>query len=280
VAKKGHENKAPLVLWWTYIEMIELLFGRVKNKNGQRMNRLMGSIWGFLYNHSDVVEDYDSITYFIDNMFSVAAAVSHHFEKGQYLMREQEIDELRRFASNTTAIIESLPEEIRAAARALLNKDEVKRLFDHVETAGTEVPFVLLPPNQLYAYRKQAAKFQWDDRQNIINPETGEAWRYHTNAFEFLRVHFRKWLRTTEEADLLKPGLTREDIGEGDDSLHAHLKRKISLEGLPSWLDLPTGAQARLRAITDPLERIKLQGRREYNQRLGEQFRKRHRLGD
>ena len=45
-----------------------------------------------------------------------------------------------------------------------------------------------------------------------------------------------------------------------DPSLHAHLKTKISREGgMPRWLDVPSGPDARARAITDPTGRAELE---------------------
>lgn len=108
-------------------------------------------------------------------------------------------------------------------------------------------PFPVMSEDGLESFKKHAKKNQWNDRQK-------RGWPYHTNAFKYLHVTYGQWI----------PGLTREHLASADPSLHAHLKKKISLEGMPEWLDVPSGPDARKRAITDPNERAKLEMAREY----------------
>jgi uncharacterized protein affecting Mg2+/Co2+ transport len=117
-------------------------------------------------------------------------------------------------------------------------------------------PFKLLPDKAVAAFMEHAKSHQWNDRQE-------KGWPYHTNAFKFLHVTHGKFI----------PGLTRDLIAAGDDSLAKHLNRKISMEGLPPWLDLPTGAEAKLRAINDPIERGKVLGVREFFREQKQRYR-------
>jgi tetratricopeptide (TPR) repeat protein len=122
-----------------------------------------------------------------------------------------------------------LTKSLERAATALLDASEPK-------------PFAILSERQVAAMIKHAKKHPWDERQK-------RGWAYHTNAFIYLQIVYARWI----------PGLTREMLAEADESLHKHLTRKISIEGLPEFLDVPTGAEARLRNISDASERSELE---------------------
>jgi hypothetical protein len=111
-----------------------------------------------------------------------------------------------------------------------------------------EGPFPILSGRTVKAIIAHGKKHPWDDRREQV-------WPYHTNAFVYVHITYRKWVNR---------GLTREILAQADPSLHTNLTRKISLEGLPGWLDLPTGSEAKLRSITDPIKRAKLEGVREF----------------
>jgi len=107
-----------------------------------------------------------------------------------------------------------------------------------------EQPFPVLSDREVKAIIAHGKKHPWDDRRE-------KGWPYHTNAFVYVHIIYRKWVNR---------GLTREILAWSDPALHAHLNTKISREGgMPEWLDVPSGPEARARAITDPKERAELE---------------------
>jgi len=104
-------------------------------------------------------------------------------------------------------------------------------------------PFPILTEREIKAAIAHGKKHQWDDRRE-------QGWPYHTNAFAFVHITYQRWVNR---------GLNREILAQADPSLSAHLYKKISVDGLPGWLDLPTGAEARARSIADPKERAELE---------------------
>jgi tetratricopeptide (TPR) repeat protein len=106
-----------------------------------------------------------------------------------------------------------------------------------------EQPFPILPERTVNAIVAHGKKYPWDERKD-------RGWPYHTNAFVYVHITYRKWVNL---------GLTREMLAWADPALHAHLKTKISREGLPGWLDVPSGPEARARAIVDPTKRAELE---------------------
>jgi tetratricopeptide (TPR) repeat protein len=112
-----------------------------------------------------------------------------------------------------------------------------------------EQPFPILPERTVKAIVAHGKKHPWDDRKK-------QGWPYHTNAFVYVHITYRKWVNR---------GLTREILAWADPGLHAHLNIKINREGgLPAWLDVPSGPEAKLRSIADPVKRAKLEGVREF----------------
>ncbi len=106
-----------------------------------------------------------------------------------------------------------------------------------------EPPFPILSESEVKAIIAHGKKNQWDNRDK-------RGWHYHTNAFKYVHVTYRRWVNR---------GLTREILKWADPSLHRHLKTKITREGgMPVWIDCPSGPDARMRAITDPIERAEL----------------------
>lgn len=132
----------------------------------------------------------------------------------------------------------------------IITKDELRELIG--DTAAllldrlsheAEPPFPLLSEAEIKAIVAHGKKNRWDDREK-------RGWHYHTNAFKYVHVTYRRWVNR---------GLTREILKWADPSLHAHLKTKITREGgIPAWLDVPSGPDARIRAIPDPTERAEL----------------------
>ncbi|WP_139017288.1 hypothetical protein [Bradyrhizobium sp. STM 3809] len=107
-----------------------------------------------------------------------------------------------------------------------------------------EKPFTLLSPDEIKEVIAHGKKNPWSKRHK-------RGWPYHTNAFKFLHITYRRWVNR---------GLSRDVIAKADPGLYSALNVKISKtpEGLPQWLDVPTGAEARMRAIKDPSDREKL----------------------
>jgi len=126
-------------------------------------------------------------------------------------------------------------------------KEQAALLTERVGQAK-EPPFPVLSERAVEAVIAHGKKHQWDDRKE-------HGWPYHTNAFAFVHITYQRWVNR---------GLNREILAQADPSLSSHLYKKISVEGLPGWLDLPTGPEARMRSIADPTERTKLEGVREF----------------
>ncbi len=128
-----------------------------------------------------------------------------------------------------------------------------------------EKPFKLPSKREVAAIIAHGKKFSWDTR-------TERGWPYHANAFKYLHVTYARWIGR---------GLTRDHIASADKSLAAHLRKKISVEGMPKWLDVPTGAEARLRATTDAMQRGMILGVREFFRKQKQRYRSRKAtLGD
>ncbi|WP_426424152.1 hypothetical protein [Bradyrhizobium genosp. A] len=125
--------------------------------------------------------------------------------------------------------------------RALI-AETAAALVDRLSTSQ-ELPFPILSEAEVKEIIAYAKMYQWDARKE-------QGWPYHVNAFLYLHIIYRKWVNR---------GLTREILAWADPSLHAHLKTKISRQGLPVWLDLPSGPEGRARAITDPAKRAELE---------------------
>jgi tetratricopeptide (TPR) repeat protein len=148
--------------------------------------------------------------------------------------------ELRKFVSEQAALLTERLSQPENTPFPILNDRTVKSIIAH----GKEHP--------------------WDDRKE-------QGWPYHTNVFLYVQITYRKWINR---------GLTREILKSADSALYVNLIRKISLEGLPEWLDLPTGSEARARAITDPAERAELEIVRKHQRRRWHEHVQRKGQGD
>lgn len=140
--------------------------------------------------------------------------------------------------------------------------DAAREMASRFETSPA---FPLLSDKEIAAVKAHAKKNLWADRSK-------RGWDYHTNVFKFLHITYRVWVNR---------GLTREIISKADPALHAALNVKMTKEGgMPEWLDVPTGAEARLRAITDPTERLELELFRKRQRRIQREHAARKSLGD
>ncbi|GLR86530.1 hypothetical protein GCM10007857_32410 [Bradyrhizobium iriomotense] len=126
-------------------------------------------------------------------------------------------------------------------------RDEATLLTERLSQPKDQ-PFPILSEKDVKAIIAHGKRNSWDERAE-------RDWSYHTNAFKYVHIIYNRWLNR---------GLTREILARADSSLHIQITRKISLEGLPAWLDLPTGSEAKLRSITDPIERTKMEVVREF----------------
>jgi hypothetical protein len=106
-------------------------------------------------------------------------------------------------------------------------------------------PLPVLTAKQLRDIKEHAKKRPWSKRR-----EFGYAWR--TNVFEFVAAEYIRWI----------PGLTQAHLMV-DVELHRFLLTQVCLQGLPKWLDVPAEREARIRNITDPVERAQRMGWRE-----------------
>src|SRR5258708_1941363 len=130
-------------------------------------------------------------------------------------------------------------------------------LLTHDLREAEEKPFKLPSKLEGAAVIAHGKKFSWDTR-------TERGWPYTANAFKYLHVTYARWIGR---------GLTRDHIASADKSLAAHLRKKISVEGMPKWLDVPTGAEAKLRATTDAMRRGMILGVREFFRKQKQRYR-------
>lgn len=120
------------------------------------------------------------------------------------------------------------------------------RRGDPAAPIGAEKP----PPpklsqRQLTAIKKRARERPWSKRP-----------RHRMSAFEWVRDNYAEWI----------PGLLQSHL-KADPALYGAFSARVSREGLPDWLDVPSEPDARLRQISDPAERQELLMSREFTKR-------------
>jgi hypothetical protein len=120
-------------------------------------------------------------------------------------------------------------------------------------------PFPLMTDRQIEAVIEQGRKHPWAKRQE-------DGWSYYTDVFDYIEKIYGKFIGK---------GLTRAIIKRADLALYVQMIRNIGR--LPARLDIPIGAEARLRAITDPTERNVVETVRAYQRNLKRQARARKR---
>lgn len=121
--------------------------------------------------------------------------------------------------------------------------------------ARIKPPVPELNATQIAAVKKHAEKRPWKKRR-----EFGYGWK--TNVFEFVRAEYGKWI----------PGLIQSHL-KADSELYRFFTTQVSLGGLPDWLDVPSERAARIRNITDPLERTERKAWREHERKRSRQRR-------
>ena len=107
----------------------------------------------------------------------------------------------------------------------------------------TEALAVAKPPvrrlgsNEIEAIRLQAKKHPWSGRPT-----------HRYSAFEWVQKYYGQWI----------PGLLQHHLKFDRSSLYEAFAKRVSREGLPEWLDLPTEDEAELRNEPDPLQRARI----------------------
>jgi tetratricopeptide (TPR) repeat protein len=158
-----------------------------------------------------------------------------------------------------------LPKRVITEAELRKHISEQAALLKERLSQPEDPPFPILDDRTVKAIITHGKKNPWDDRKE-------RGWSYHTNAFVYVLITYRKWVNR---------GLTREIIAWADPALHAHLKTKITREGgLPGWLDLPSGPEARIRAITNPEDRAELETFRKIQRQIQRRHVARKAAGD
>jgi tetratricopeptide (TPR) repeat protein len=186
---------------------------------------------------------------------------------GEVVQKSIEV-EILKYYNLTLQDLENLSDKLDLP----ITMPDVKQLMSETAALLTEnlreaeeKPFKLPTKRDVAAIIAHGKKFSWDTR-------TERGWPYHANAFKYLHVTYACWIGR---------GLTRDHIASADKSLAAHLRKKISMEGMPKWLDVPTGAEARLRATTDAMQRGMILGVREFFRKQKQRYRSRKAtLGD
>jgi hypothetical protein len=117
--------------------------------------------------------------------------------------------------------------------------------------AVTNPPIPKLTARQIEAIQRHAERHSWSER--------GDDGR---TPFEWVRDYYGKWI----------PGLLQHHL-KCDPLLYDAFAKRVSREGLPEGLDVPTKDEAELRAIHDPLERAKVLATRVLNRTRMRQFR-------
>lgn len=95
--------------------------------------------------------------------------------------------------------------------------------------------FPVLSTSEVNAVLEHGKTHTWNTR-------TKRGFGYHTDVFEYVRDTYSDWI----------PGLTQELLFESDSSIESYYKKRKSEVGLPSWLFIPAGAEARDLLEADP----------------------------
>jgi hypothetical protein len=113
-------------------------------------------------------------------------------------------------------------------------------------------PFPVLSDEQVLAIIARGKQEPWDTRAQ-------RGWPPTTSAFDYVAQVYKKWFGR---------GLTRRHLVDADKPLHRHLQKKISIAKkrgrMPVAWDVPTGPEARMRAITDPEKLAAVKAVREF----------------
>jgi hypothetical protein len=159
--------------------------------------------------------------------------------------------------------VEKLLGEItRTAVRETLERIQ-KRAYvpKHTEAIETKKKTAIIPPSNLLelntknntsgrnegkllrSKKKTFPALSAADIEAVLERGTTQPWStrtergfaYHTDVFEYVRDTYGNWI----------PGLTQELLFQADSSIESSYKTKKSKNGLPQWLFIPAGAEAR-----------------------------------
>ena len=139
------------------------------------------------------------------------------------------------------ATVDSIVAKDYTSNRALgLRGRENKETGTGEQTEGELLPsnkenFRSLPRAEIEALLAHGKTHTWNTRVK-------RGFSYHTDVFEYVRDTYRHWI----------PGLTQELLFEADSSIESYYKKRKSEAGLPPWLFIPAGAEARDLVEADP----------------------------
>ena len=144
-------------------------------------------------------------------------------------------------------LIGGLQEEHVPAVRAAWERLQRKaKAPAHVAASGAGGVAALPRVKDDPAFRAHAAVHQWESRR-----ERGLPWRM--DVFEFIRDTYTRWLGH---------GLMRSDLRAVDKPLWVALCKRLKTDALPSWLPLPTEAEAKLDSIQNQTSQKLMQNAR------------------
>jgi tetratricopeptide (TPR) repeat protein len=125
---------------------------------------------------------------------------------------------------------------------ALIQAELTKKRPRRREVEQTKPPLPVLTEKQIAAIARRAKQRPWSKRPT-----------HRMSAFEWVRDNFGEWI----------PGLLQSHL-KVDPQLYSAFTARVSREGLPDWLDVPSENEARLRNLEDPVERERLKTVREW----------------
>jgi hypothetical protein len=113
----------------------------------------------------------------------------------------------------------------------------------HAAKTPVKPPLPQLAPKQIQAVLKRGEKRPWSARADDDR----------RSPFEWIRDNYSEWI----------PGLLQSHLRSADFKLWQALQSRISGDGMPDWLDLPSKKEAHDRAIIDPEKKARLIMRRQ-----------------
>jgi tetratricopeptide (TPR) repeat protein len=117
-----------------------------------------------------------------------------------------------------------------------LTKNERAQIWAEAQGV-TKPPIRKLTPYEVAAIKGHAERHPWGGRPTHRYP-----------AFQWVQENYGKWI----------PGLLQHHLKFDKSSLYEAFTKRVSREGLPEWLDVPTEGDAELRNAAGALERAKI----------------------
>jgi hypothetical protein len=161
-------------------------------------------------------------------------SVADAFSKAGIVLAERSTEGISIDVERDRALAEFAP---------TLMKNERAQIWAEAQGV-TKRPIRKLTPNELAAIKRHAEKHPWSGRPT-----------HRYSAFQWVQENYGKWI----------PGLLQQHLKFDRTSLYEAFAKRVSREGLPKWLDVPTEGDAELRNVASPLERAKLLAVRRLN---------------